>query len=221
MPDRDKRSNWRRGPSSNGTGGWHEVAPDRPCPICGKPDQCGLSNDGGACACYRVSAGGQEKNAKDGRTFWVHRLNGTNGFRPPAQQPTCTQEGAAKGSDDDLNRVYSAFLANLYLSRHAKDLTGRGPDGPAGKRTREGRLPHTALEGRSGAVQRMIADCPGLEQLLPGTPGFYVKEKAVAVGGQLEEARGWCFRPAIHRGVSSVCSPGRITRPTQRASIAG
>lgn len=51
---------------------WCRVSPSHPCPVCGKPDNCSTSRDGGAAYCGRVEEGSIRQN--DGGQF-LHRLN--------------------------------------------------------------------------------------------------------------------------------------------------
>ncbi len=53
--------------------GWHRVSCKRPCPICGKPDNCEVSDDESVVWCGRVEEGSIQQNA--GGQF-LHRLNG-------------------------------------------------------------------------------------------------------------------------------------------------
>ena len=46
----------------------------RPCPVCGKPDWCGVAADGSAAACMRVEVGGARRLSNGA---WLHR------FAPP------------------------------------------------------------------------------------------------------------------------------------------
>lgn len=48
--------------------GWRRVTRNEPCPICGKPDWCGVSADGAAVRCMRVES---DRVSNGG---WVHRL---------------------------------------------------------------------------------------------------------------------------------------------------
>ena len=51
---------------------WNPVSGQHPCPICGKPDNCEVSDDGGAVWCGRVSKGSLRQN---GGGQFLHRLN--------------------------------------------------------------------------------------------------------------------------------------------------
>ncbi len=48
---------------------WFRVSKARPCPICGKPDYCGVSADGAAAICMRMESGKSTRNGG-----WLHRL---------------------------------------------------------------------------------------------------------------------------------------------------
>lgn len=53
-------------------GDWVRVSAERPCPICGKPDNCSVSRDGGAVWCGRMEPGSIGQNS--GGQF-LHRLS--------------------------------------------------------------------------------------------------------------------------------------------------
>ena len=48
---------------------FHKVSRSEPCPVCGKPDWCVVSNDGGTAICMRV-----ESDRPHDRGGWVHVL---------------------------------------------------------------------------------------------------------------------------------------------------
>ncbi len=164
--------------SSNGhtPRSWRNVTPAHPCPVCRKPDQCSVSEDGDYAVCFRVGDAAHGKTAEDGRTYYVHRLT-------PAPQPSeprySLEDGGGRLADPDIrDEIYSALLACLKLSeQHHKDLRARGlKDGleKAGYRS----LPE---RGRYRAVRRLIE--AGFEHQLPTVPGFIVAQR--------EDSRYW------------------------------
>ncbi len=58
---------------------WVRVSRSAPCPICGKPDNCEVSRDGGVVWCGRVDEGALRQNA--GGQF-LHRLGDDRSFVP-------------------------------------------------------------------------------------------------------------------------------------------
>ena len=56
---------------SNAHDTWRRVSRAHPCPVCGKPDWCAVSVDGGAVLCQRV-----ESAQRVGEGGWLHRLKG-------------------------------------------------------------------------------------------------------------------------------------------------
>ncbi len=52
--------------------GWLRVSRKNPCPICGKPDNCTVSEEGGAVWCGRVSDG--SVHGPNGGGQWLHKL---------------------------------------------------------------------------------------------------------------------------------------------------
>ncbi len=55
----------------DGRGGLTEVSRTKPCPVCGKPDWCSRSADGGLVICMR-EAEGSKRVIKTGPPGWVH-----------------------------------------------------------------------------------------------------------------------------------------------------
>src|SRR3712207_5979213 len=70
------------------------VTKKSPCPICGKPDWCTVTQDGGLALCMRVSAG-SVKQAQN-RAF-VHVLRPYFDYRVPAvSAPSLSKRGSAE-----------------------------------------------------------------------------------------------------------------------------
>lgn len=148
---------------------FRNVTTAHPCPICSKPDQCSVSDDGDYCICYREGEPSKAKMSKDGRTYWAHRLT-------PAPTPTEPRYHLADGGGrladaDTRHNIYQALLCCLDLSdRHVADLKKRGLQNglkAAGYRS----LPERR---RYRAVRNLIES--GFEQHLPTVPGFFVAE---------------------------------------------
>src|SRR5689334_20739084 len=53
------------------TTAWRRVCRAHPCPVCGRPDWCVVSTDGGVAICPRV-----ESSKRAGDAGWLHRLIG-------------------------------------------------------------------------------------------------------------------------------------------------
>ena len=52
---------------------WVRVTKRNPCPICERPDWCGITADGTAVRCMRVQSG-RPSEAKDGEMGWIHQV---------------------------------------------------------------------------------------------------------------------------------------------------
>jgi phage/plasmid primase-like uncharacterized protein len=61
------------------------VSRQTPCPVCGKPDWCGVSSDGVWCVCMRVESGRRTKNGG-----WLHAAGAVTAGAPrPSPPPPC------------------------------------------------------------------------------------------------------------------------------------
>jgi len=173
-PDNSLPGSGKHGNDCGGNGRpWRTVSASRPCPKCGKPDWCRISEDGDYCACRRVNDGtGTVKQWRDGEAY-LYRLTPRPGPSERWPEPTCTHT-ASRGKRADaaaLHRIYSELLKHLSLSpAHEQNLRDRGLTGDllaAGYRT--------LGANRRRAMQALIR--AGLEKELPGVPGCFVTEK--------------------------------------------
>lgn len=155
--------------SFNGRRKFRNVTVSNPCPSCGKPDWCCLSDDGDICVCRRQGDPSQQKTDKNGETYYLHRLR-------PASSPSEPQYSLADGggrlADPQIRHdIYNGLLQCLDLSaQHEAALRARGLKTglrAAGYRS----LPDRR---RYRAVRRLIE--AGYEQHLPTVPGFHVAE---------------------------------------------
>jgi len=95
---------------------WHDASRHTPCPICGKPDWCRVSTDGGWAICRRVDTGsGIHKQDKGGAEYWLYRLDGgAPQQRPAVEAPTPLRPACA--DTGTLDRVYRTLLDALSLA---------------------------------------------------------------------------------------------------------
>lgn len=88
------------------TDNWVRVSRKSPCPLCGKPDNCSVSRDGGAAWCGRIEEGSIRQN--NGGQF-LHMLR-DNRNAPTGQQKRPVQTKTKKKSSADFGRrVESCF----------------------------------------------------------------------------------------------------------------
>lgn len=98
---------------------WRAVTRAEPCPICGGPDNCKVSGDGGAIWCGRIDSGGRQNAGGQ----WLHML----GDEPAALLPVAVASSPEPASVETRNRVYRSLLQRLSLRRvHWDDLQRRG-----------------------------------------------------------------------------------------------
>ena len=162
---------------------WLRVSRSRPCPVCGKPDWCGVAADGSAAACMRVEVGGARR-LRNGA--WLHRFGPPTGPRPvagrlpvPTPPPPDAVAGVAAGDPaaaEKLRRlmgryrraaapaVLDGLAAALGLSsrRPLEDLGAGWSDFHPGLA-----LPARDARGRLVGVQIRHAD--GAKRLLRGS----------------------------------------------------
>ena len=114
---------------------WNRVSRSVPCPICGRPDWCGVAPDGSVAICMRVESDRPTRNGG-----WLHSLGEP---RPPAEPHERRKPSAPPAPNfPNLWRLWrqattpadmEAFGAELQVSPHALDRLGaaRSPYGPA------------------------------------------------------------------------------------------
>lgn len=105
---------------------WIRVKKQNPCPICGKPDWCLISEDGKSVICARVESDKPVGNAGAG---WLHSLE--DRLYLPVRQPIAQARGYKTGiherQPDVLNQSYEALLDCLLISdTHRESLRRRG-----------------------------------------------------------------------------------------------
>lgn len=154
---------------------WKSVSKDRPCPVCGKADWCSVSTDGTAAACRRQAAGcWKAKTDRNGANVYIHRLacEGLNSAVMPSLPSANGRPRPPAADPDSLNRVYTALLGELRLSRvHQQALASRGfKDSTAGPAT----LGYRSL-GRFRRARLALALRVRFGEVVLSVPGFVIK----------------------------------------------
>ena len=196
---------------------WLRVNQRNPCPVCGKPDWCLLSQDGEVVICARIES---DRPAGNKGAGWIHRLDTARPLPPSTSRLEVKQ--TPKAAPDVLDKVYGALLAEIQLSEtHRANLQRRGLtdariDGLA-YRT----LP---IYGRYDIVNRL--QTKGVK--LAGVPGFYpeaggwrlagpagisipVKDTGSRIVGiqiRCDHTEGGKYKWLSSRGFNAGCSPG-------------
>lgn len=88
---------------------WLRVKKESPCPICKKPDYCGISGDGCVVICMRVESSRPTKNGG-----WLHRLTDQEPTRPRS----CTVKTQSDTSPEIpllAEKYWQAMNARRYL----------------------------------------------------------------------------------------------------------
>lgn len=200
------------------TNKWVRVTKRNPCPICGKPDWCLMSQDGKAAICARIESDTPAGNKGAG---WLHRLDTTKPL-PPPPKPRLEAKQTPKAAPNVLDRTYRSLLAELRLSGdHRENLRRRGL-----KDAQIDTLGYRTLPagGRQDLVRRLQAN--GVR--FAGVPGFYLEAGIIRLSGpagilipirdtkgrmvgiqvRCDKAEGGRYRWLSSRGFNAGCSPG-------------
>jgi hypothetical protein len=107
------------------SGKWREASQYSPCPVCGKPDWCSISDDDVWAVCRREDGDtGEHKVDASGTPYWLHKLKDPPVESVPKDDPSKAPERA---DPETLDRVYGALLDQLPLTHpHGQDLHRRG-----------------------------------------------------------------------------------------------
>ena len=99
-------------------GGWVRVSAKHPCPVCGRPDWCGVAADGSAAACMRVELG-SIRRLRNGA--WLHRF-GTDDHDP--RRPSGGGAALPLPSAPPLaDAVADAAKLNRLMDRYRRAVT--------------------------------------------------------------------------------------------------
>jgi len=153
------------------------------CPVCQRPDYCGYSDDDNFLLCMRAGKGfmapigWQFIKVGNSGGYIFKRDNGfTAQQSTPKQEPPNKQEPTtARACDNDLDRVYRAFLVELGLStQHKQTLTD-----PDGKRRLDDKQIALLLARSVPSTATLIEICVKLLKqfgaaLMSTIPGFYL-----------------------------------------------
>jgi len=156
------------------------VTRKHPCPICEKPDWCGLTDDGAIAICMRV-VDGSIRDARNGGFVHVLKEREREAWRKPIQPKVSQSVTPIIAPIDRRHAVYTSLLENLTLSgRHGDDLMRRGLHDTFIANNLFASVPG---EGRAKVI------CSGLASRfdLHGVPGFFQQDDdwRLAVGD-------WC-----------------------------
>ena len=102
-------------------GGWVRVGKHLPCPVCGRPDWCGVAADGSAAACMRVEAG-SVRRLKNGA--WLHRF-GDGGDRDPRRPSGGGAALPLPPASPPADAVADAAKLNRLMDHYRRAITPR------------------------------------------------------------------------------------------------
>jgi hypothetical protein len=210
-------------PASQTATKWLRVNKHNPCPVCGKPDWCLISQDGKAVICARIESDNPAGNKGAG---WIHNLD-TAMPLPPLPKPARDARQSPKAAPDILYRAYLALLSELQLSEsHRDNLRRRGLTDAQIDGLHYRTLPATGLI--SGGRQELVHRLEGKGIKLAGVPGFYleggvmrlagpagilipvrdIKKRIAGLQVRCDRADGGKYKWLSSRGFNAGCSPG-------------
>ena len=107
----------------------NRVSKDNPCPICGKPDWCGIAEDGSFAVCMRIESFNPTENHG-----WLHVLNENHNYKPSNFKKTSRPKQKKSKVQIDTSyskirspKVYNTLVDKLSLSdEHIEELINRG-----------------------------------------------------------------------------------------------
>lgn len=140
------------------------VTKRRPCPVCRKPDWCGLSSDGNVVICMRVES---EHKTRNGGYLHVLSIMPNTPRISKNLNKNHAEVSSCRSGIEHLNGVYAALLrSHLVLSEnHRAALRARGLSDQAIERNGYRSVPDHVFAAN---VARALTQY-GLE----GVPGFY------------------------------------------------
>lgn len=162
--------------------GWHNATRAHPCPVCGKPDWCSISDDGRVCVCRRVPS---EKLVRSG-CGWIHPLGAgrTLPVRMPKPLPNAQVDMAAVfrrlPHDEAKEQELAATLGVELSAVKAMDAmwNGRALAWAFPMRSAEGHITGIRYRNRDGRKWSALGSRDGLFMApdFPPTETLYVCE---------------------------------------------
>lgn len=115
---------------------FQRVSKKRPCPVCGRPDWCLISDDGTVAICPRTDAGASKRCGEAG---WLHRLSAPHTPTPPrcravtlratASQPSELKTYAARSVHHASRQALMGLAGDLGVSVESLHRLSVGWDG--------------------------------------------------------------------------------------------
>jgi hypothetical protein len=210
---------------------WLRVTRHNPCPVCGKPDWCLVSEDGKMAICARIES---DKKAGSKGAGWIHILDAGRPLVPSTPRVDTKQNTKAPRST--LGMAYRALLSELSLSpTHRKNLRHRGLTESQIDQLGYKTLP---LDGRHNVATRLqdndirLAGVPGFYldagrwQLVPRPVGIAIpvkdtKQRVIGVQVRCDNTEGGRYRWLSSRGFNRGCSPGAPAHVAGTVSTGG
>lgn len=169
-----------------GRGEWADVSPHRRCPVCKSGSWCQVKRDGSVVLCKHIGSGGRTKENRDGITFHVHVLNGSDVHELARSFPPLPPS-VVRAPADELDRAYRALFDALRLDSADRDaLRARGLSDAAIRANGYASLP---LEGRARFAREVI-DAVG-EPVARAVPGIVWKTSDEGRGRGWWSVGGW------------------------------
>ncbi len=217
---------------------WIRCTRQHPCPICGRPDWCGMSADGAVCRCMRISEGAI-KSYPDGG--FLHRLKDSDSWKS-RQYVRTVHVPMPPMQSVDMGAIAAQCVRDMRPERMAWLCGHLGVNEDSMKAFRVGW--HRSHEAYSFSMKDQDGKVVGIRLRLPNGSKFSVRggHEGVFIPEDFKQCRGevWHIcegasdalalysvglhnvigRPSCSGGVGIICDMVREFRPGQCVIIA-
>lgn len=142
--------------SNSSSGGFVNVTHRNPCPICGKPDWCSVSEDGNVVLCRRAGNPAETRYDKNGGSYWIHRLS--DSCKSTLSNPIHSRSVAHPAISLEpsvLDEMYRFLLHSLCLHQeHVERLQSKY--GISGREIQQRGYRSWPLRGRADIVNKCL-----------------------------------------------------------------
>lgn len=99
------------------SGKWNRVSASKPCPVCGSPDWCGVSEDGKVARCMRQASAKESPDA-NGTPGYIHDLD----ENLPRYVPDRPQREVKKLTTDELTKLAKGMYEHSHADARRREV---------------------------------------------------------------------------------------------------